>query len=137
MSTGIKDASERSDMSTGIKDASERSDMSTGIKDVSERSDMSTGIKDASERSDMSTGKKDVLIILLFRNSTYHRIIFTCPIGQVGCRFHLPEDAFHLPRAIGKQLMSNPEHCLDLGICRCIVFPSAFLRSCGYATPYS
>ena len=41
------------------------------------------------------------LIILLFRNWTYHRIIFTCPIGQVGCRFHMP-------RAIGQPLMSNP-----------------------------
>jgi hypothetical protein len=49
-----------------------------------------------------------ILIILLFRNWTYHRIIFTCLIGQVGCRFHLPEDAFHLPRAIGQTLMSNP-----------------------------
>ena len=46
---------------------------------------------------------------MLFRNWTYHRIIFTCPIGQVGCRFHLPKDAFHLPRAIGQPLMSNPE----------------------------
>ena len=45
---------------------------------------------------------------MLFRNLTYHRIIFTCPIGHVGCRFHLPEDAFHLPRAIGQPLMSNP-----------------------------
>ena len=49
-----------------------------------------------------------ILIILLFRNWTYHRIIFTCPIGQVGCRFYLPEDAFHFPRAIGQPLMSNP-----------------------------
>ena len=41
-------------------------------------------------------------------NWTYHRIIFTYPIGQVGCRFHLPEDAFHLPMAIGQPLMLNP-----------------------------
>jgi hypothetical protein len=26
----------------------------------------------------------------------------------IGCRFHLPEDAFHLPRAIGQPLMLNP-----------------------------
>jgi hypothetical protein len=25
--------------------------------------------------------------------------------------FHLPKDAFHLPRAIGQPLMSNPEIC--------------------------
>jgi hypothetical protein len=29
-------------------------------------------------------------------------------LGQVGCRFHLPEGTFHLPLAIGQPLMSNP-----------------------------
>jgi hypothetical protein len=60
------------------------------------------------------------------RNWTYHRIIFTCPIGQVGCRFHLPEDAFHLPQAIGQPLMSNPDKGIDLGYCNHTCFQSKF-----------
>jgi hypothetical protein len=61
------------------------------------------GVKYTIHTSRLPTLNNSILIILLFRNWTYHRIIFTCPIGQVGCRFHLPQ-------AIGQPLMSNPGH---------------------------
>jgi hypothetical protein len=95
----------------------------------------------------LPTLNNSILIILLFRNWTYHRIIFTCPIGQVGCCFHLPEDAFHLPRAIGQPLMSGQifscHHFISLWfgiltwflVWECIIMWKKVFRAFGFMAP--